>query len=135
MSKFKLNQLVWFTKTMRMCKVIEIYKDGYTVVRLDTGKRLFATENGLESVDGDSKVEEDVKKDLNYYMSLNYDVEIIEISKKSGGGWMARIPLLGKHCCLGDGKTKEEALKNLEDIKKDLFSTYLRVGINIPEPD
>lgn len=48
--RFKLNELVWFTKLMVVCDVVKIYKDGYTVKRLDNGKKLFVTEGGLKQV-------------------------------------------------------------------------------------
>ena len=45
---FKIGDIVWFTKSMRLCKVVEIFADGYTVEVIDSGKQLFATESGLE---------------------------------------------------------------------------------------
>lgn len=69
---------------------------------------------------------------LDYYLSLSYPVEITEIHEDEGGGVIASIPLLGKHAFLGDGATLEEALTNLEDIKKVLFQKYLTQGIPIP---
>lgn len=39
---------VWFVKSMRRCRVVELHADGnYTVARLDNGKRLTATRTGL----------------------------------------------------------------------------------------
>lgn len=42
-----------------------------------------------------------MKKDFNYYMSLNYPVEISVIPEDEGGGYLACIPLLPG--CMTDG--------------------------------
>jgi len=73
-------------------------------------------------------------KNLDYYMSLEYKVEIITIPEEVGGGVVARIPKLGKYAFLGDGETIEEAMDNLNNIKRELFTSYLKLGIEIPEP-
>ncbi len=75
-----------------------------------------------------------MNKTLKYYMNLNYPVEIIKIPKEEGGGYQARIPLLGKYAFLGDGDSIEEAIKDLEQIKEYLFRKYLDGNIPIPEP-
>jgi hypothetical protein len=54
MKKFKPGDVVWFTKSMRKVRIIERLKDKYygqamfTVERIDNGKQMTATENGLE---------------------------------------------------------------------------------------
>ena len=53
-----------------------------------------------------------MKKDFNYYMSLNYPVEISVIPEDEGGGYFACIPLLPG--CMTDGETFEEAYKNAD---------------------
>jgi len=46
---FESGQPVWFTKSMRLCTVVEGHADGtYTVERVDTGKRMMATKEGLK---------------------------------------------------------------------------------------
>lgn len=75
------------------------------------------------------------KKDLKYYMNLKYKIEIIPLSEEDGGGYEARIPQLGKEAFRGYGETVEEALANLEIVKKDLFENYLKEGVPIPEPE
>lgn len=57
-----------------------------------------------------------MKKDFNYYMSLNYPVEISVIPEDEGGGYLASIPLLPG--CMTDGETVEEAYTNLQDAKR-----------------
>ena len=76
-----------------------------------------------------------MEKNLNYYLALNYPVEIIKIEEDKGGGYQACIPMLGRYAFLGDGETVAEALADLEDTKKYLFQEYLEKGLPILEPD
>jgi predicted RNase H-like HicB family nuclease len=75
-----------------------------------------------------------MQKRLDEYMRLPYAIEIIPISEDEGGGYTASIPQLGKFAFTGDGETIEEAIQNLNEVKKDLFSRYLQKGISIPLP-
>lgn len=52
-NKFEIGQMVWFLKSMRMCRVVEAKPDGsYTVEVLDSGKRLFVpSSEGLMAID------------------------------------------------------------------------------------
>lgn len=75
-----------------------------------------------------------MKKDRDYFMNLNYPIEIQNIEKNEGGGFSASINILGKYAFCGDGETVEEAIRDLDVIKKDLFEKYLKKGISIPEP-
>lgn len=75
-----------------------------------------------------------MKKSLSYYMSLSYPTEIRRIADEDGGGYMATVPYLGSYAFVGDGDTPDEALRNLEDTKRELFEDYLRDGLEIPEP-
>ncbi len=68
-------------------------------------------------------------------MNLNYPIEIITIPVADGGGYQARIPLLGKYAFLGDGDTIEEAINDLNTVKEYLFKKYLDENIPIPEPE
>jgi predicted HicB family RNase H-like nuclease len=76
-----------------------------------------------------------MKHDLNYYMALDYKIEILPIPEDQGGGYMARIPQFGELGIIGDGETKEEALVNMEQYKRDTFERYLAEGKSIPEPE
>lgn len=76
-----------------------------------------------------------MKKDLNYYMSLPYIVELKPILVEDGGGFSASIPQLGGYSLLADGETIEEAVQNLEEIKKERFAEYIQAGVTIPEPE
>jgi predicted RNase H-like HicB family nuclease len=75
------------------------------------------------------------KKDINYYMGLKYIIEVVPIPEEDGGGYETRIPQLGREAFRGYGKTIEEALSHLEVVKRDLFESYLKDGVPIPEPD
>lgn len=70
-----------------------------------------------------------VTKDLNYYLSLHYKVELIP---EADGSWGAVIPELPG--CVGGGDTMIEALEMLEDAKIGWFESALKHGDPIPEP-
>jgi len=76
-----------------------------------------------------------MRKDLKYYLRLDYPVEVRKIPQEDGGGFMASIPQLGSKAFRADGETIKQALANLEKIKKSLFQDYLREAIPIPEPE
>lgn len=73
-------------------------------------------------------------KNLEYYLNLKYEIEIIPISESDGGGYLARIPQFGEMGMVGDGETPEEALNELNDYKQHAFKRYLDEGLEIPEP-
>ncbi len=68
-------------------------------------------------------------KDLNYYMSLHYKIELLP---QEDGSWAAVIPELPG--CVGGGDTISEALEMLEDAKLGWFTSRLKHGDLIPEP-
>lgn len=74
-------------------------------------------------------------KSLEYYMSLNYPVEIHRIPEDQGGGYTATIPSLGEYAFVGDGETPQEAYENLQSAKKELFADCIADGVDIPEPE
>jgi predicted HicB family RNase H-like nuclease len=76
-----------------------------------------------------------MNKDLDYYMSLPYVIEVLPISESLGGGFTARLPEIGRFAITGDGETPDEAIKNLESAKRDRFKDYLKNGVKIPEPE
>ncbi len=73
-------------------------------------------------------------KDMAYYLSLPYVVEIAPIPEDEGGGYVACIPLLGRYSAVGDGETPEEAYADLMEARSTLIEEWLRRGIAIPEP-
>lgn len=76
-----------------------------------------------------------MKKDLDYYLSLPYRMEIVAIPEEEGGGFLARLPQFGELGIVGDGDTVEEAISDLAENKKVRFQQYLDEGLDIPEPD
>jgi predicted HicB family RNase H-like nuclease len=76
-----------------------------------------------------------MRKNLSYYLKLDYLIEIRKIPKKDGGGWLASIPQLGDKAFCADGETIQEAIANLRKVKKQLFSDYIKEGIPIPKPE
>ncbi len=75
-----------------------------------------------------------MKSDLEYYMGLRYLIELVPISERDGGGWVARITQLGQYLFVGRGETILEVLDSLERIKKILFEHYIKNGVEIDEP-
>ena len=71
---------------------------------------------------------------LNYYMSLDYKISVIEIPEDEGGGYCASIPSLGIYTFRGDGETIVESINNLNEVKKVLFKDMIESGIEILEP-
>jgi predicted RNase H-like HicB family nuclease len=69
-------------------------------------------------------------KDLEYYLSLPYT---IELTPDVDGFWFAEIPLL--EGCMTNGSSREDALDMIEDAKRAWLETALAVGISIPEPE
>lgn len=76
-----------------------------------------------------------MKKDLSYYLNLDYKIEITPISKEMGGGYEASIPELGKYAFIGYGKTPSEAIRDLNKTKKQYFKEFIQKEIDIPEPE
>lgn len=74
-------------------------------------------------------------KNLAYYLNLPYKIEITKIPSESGGGYCAIMPeFKDKALFWGDGKTREEALKELEVAFEFTIETMLENGDYIPEP-
>jgi len=67
-------------------------------------------------------------KDLDYYLSLRYRIELIP----DPDGWGAILPELPG--CVAAGDTIEEALTLLDDAKRGWFISCLKHGDAIPEP-
>ena len=74
-------------------------------------------------------------KNLDYYMSLPYEIKVQELTEDDGGGIMLSIPLLGEMAVCAYGDTYTEAMSLLERVKRDYFGMWLEAGVEIPEPD
>jgi len=62
-------------------------------------------------------------KDKDYYLSIDYDIIIDKLNKSDGGAYFAYykdIPSV-----MGDGETKEEAIKDV----KEAFKAFVEVSI------
>ena len=75
-----------------------------------------------------------MRQDLEFYLSLDYPVEIRRLSEEDGGGYIACIPYLGRWMFTAAGDTIEEALQTLEEVKRDHFERLLSEGKEIPLP-
>ena len=73
-----------------------------------------------------------MKKDLEYYLKLNYPIEITAIDEADGGGFFASVPLL--RGCMSDGETIDEAYQNISDAKAEWLANMLERKMPIPEP-
>ena len=71
-----------------------------------------------------------MNKDLNYYMSLPYRVEVVE--DKEEGGYALHCPELSG--CMTCADTIEQGFRMIEDAKREWFMACLEDGITIPEP-
>ena len=71
-----------------------------------------------------------MNKDLNYYMRLNYKIEVVE--DKDEGGYALSCPEL--RGCITCADTLQQAFEMIEDAKKCWFTACIEDGISIPEP-
>lgn len=76
-------------------------------------------------------------KSLDYYLSRNYEILIRKMRRDEIGAgelrYLAQIPLIDG--LLAEGKTPQEALANLEIVKRLAFELMLQQGKSIPEPE
>jgi predicted RNase H-like HicB family nuclease len=71
-----------------------------------------------------------MNKDLDYYMALNYRIEVI---KDAGGeGYTFRCPELPG--CLSCADAIEEGMAMIEDAKREWFMACIEDNMLIPEP-
>lgn len=70
-------------------------------------------------------------KDISYYMSLEYQMNIIPDYDE--GGYTVYFPELTG--CVTCGESIQEAIENALDAKKTWFEACIEDGITIPEPN
>jgi antitoxin HicB len=70
-----------------------------------------------------------MKKNLNYYLELEYT---IRLKKNSDGSYFAEVEELPG--CMTEGDTEQEAVTMIEDAKKAWLEVALKRKIAIPEP-
>jgi len=70
-------------------------------------------------------------KELEYYMNLNYKIEIVK--DEIEGGYILSIPELKG--CITCAENLEKGIEMLEDAKKQWFIAALESEYEIPEPN
>jgi len=73
-----------------------------------------------------------MKKDLSYYLRLDYPILITKDEENGKPFYEAEIPDLPG--CGAYGKTKNETLKRLEEAKELWITARLKRNLSIPEP-
>jgi len=71
-------------------------------------------------------------KDLNYYLSLPYSIEILRDNDEENPGWVAKIKDLPG--CITQADSFEELGEMIEDAKRSWIEVALEDGIPVPEP-
>jgi antitoxin HicB len=71
-------------------------------------------------------------KDIEYYSNLPYTIIVERLDDGEGPYWLARVVEL-PHCII-HGNTPEEAICEIEDVKRDWIQSNLARGLDIPEP-
>jgi antitoxin HicB len=77
-------------------------------------------------------IKSETRQDLNYYLKLPYTIILERWDEGEKPYWVARVAEL-PHCLI-HGDTPEEAIKEIEEVKKDWIKSNLNRGLNIPEP-
>lgn len=76
------------------------------------------------------------KKNLAYYLGLDYRTECRPLADDEGGGFLCWIPQFGGAAGVsGTGDTEAEARHHLEEIKALCFGHWLKEGQEIDEPE
>lgn len=70
-------------------------------------------------------------RNLEYYMGLNYKIEIVE--DETEGGYVLSVPELKG--CLTCADNLEKGMELIKDAKKQWLMTALESGYEIPEPN
>ncbi|MDO8636591.1 MAG: toxin-antitoxin system HicB family antitoxin [Dehalococcoidia bacterium] len=78
-------------------------------------------------------VKSDIQKNLEYYAKLAYTIILEQWDDGKGPYWVARIAEL-PHCLIHGG-TPEEALREIEEVKRDWIKSNLERGLKVPEPN
>ena len=78
------------------------------------------------------KVMKNTINDLEYYANLPYNIILEQWDDGQGPYWVARVAEL-PHCLI-HGDTPEEAVKEIDEVKRDWIKSNLERGLEIPEP-
>jgi antitoxin HicB len=71
-------------------------------------------------------------KDINYYMGLPYSITLKQGIDDTENYWVARVMELPH--CMTTGATAEEALRDIEDAKREWIASNLEDKLPVPEP-
>lgn len=71
-------------------------------------------------------------KDLEYYLSLEYDIVVRKLSIEDGGGYFAYYKDI--QGVMGDGESKEEAIKDVKLAFRAYLLNQLELSKEIIEP-
>ncbi|MBI2851272.1 MAG: toxin-antitoxin system HicB family antitoxin [Chloroflexi bacterium] len=71
-------------------------------------------------------------KDLEYYLELPYTITLKRGTGDGGEYWIARVLELPH--CMTHGAAPEEAIRDIEDAKREWLRSNLEAGLPIPEP-
>lgn len=74
-----------------------------------------------------------MKKDINYYLSLNYTIVVIKVTDDGKPYYYGKIAELDG--CHTTADTEEQLLKELEEVKRDHIKIKLEFNDTIPEPN
>ena len=74
----------------------------------------------------------DLKKQVEYYAKLPYQIVIEPWDDGDGPYYLARV--LELQGCMIHGDTPEEALRELEDVKREWIKTNIEIGNKMPQP-
>lgn len=69
-------------------------------------------------------------KDLDYYMNLNYKIEVVK--EESEGGYVISIPELKG--CITSADNIEKGMELIEDAKQEWIKAAMESEYDIPEP-
>lgn len=74
-------------------------------------------------------------KNINQILETEYPIEIHKIEENNGGFYyMAFLPDFGYATCAATGDTKEEAIAELDLVKKDVLQFFFETGRKITKP-
>jgi predicted RNase H-like HicB family nuclease len=73
-----------------------------------------------------------IKESLEYYEKLPYHVILEPWDDGQGVYWVARVAEL-PHCMI-HGDTPEEAVREIEEVKREWIKSNLERGLKVPEP-
>ena len=75
------------------------------------------------------------KKYLNKLLRLQYSIHIDYPPQNLGGGVLASIPELGKDVFVSWGETEQDAIQNLNKLRKKLLTICAEDAIRLPLPN